>query len=181
MMLFDYWPRLLQKIRDFEELASAVQPELNIIIKHLNALPEEYFLNHMTRFGVERWEEILKIIPPKTDTLDDRRFRVIARLGERLPYTYRTMIKYLAVLCGEENFEVNLDHNNYYLLVKLALQTKSQYDSVVDMLRRMVPANLILDVQIMYNRHIDLRPYEHDGLGEYTHEGLREDESIVNG
>lgn len=49
------------------------------------------------------------------------------------------------------------------------------------MLARIVPANLLTDVQLKYNQHRQLTAYTHDQLSVRTHGQLREEVLNLNG
>ena len=167
MRLIDYWPIFLQKLREFIDLAEAEQPEVDLLWNNIRQSPDEFFLKAMTVYGIERWEKILGLVSFPHDTLEDRRYRIEVFLSQRLPYTYRQMIKQLVLLVGENGFRINLAHSLYHLEVWLELGVKSQFDSVYSMLRKMIPANLTISIKLLYNRHIDIKERH------YTHEQLR--------
>jgi len=80
----------------------------------------------------------------------------------------------LTTLTGSaDGYAVELLPNIYTLNVKLALTSKNAFNSVADMLNRVIPANLIFNVLIMYNQHITLQPFTHQQLHKYTHYGIR--------
>ena len=101
-------------------------------------------------------------------------------MNQELPYTYRRLEQFLINLCGKDGFSIELHPNEYHIKIKLALTNKSNYSEVVDILRKMIPANMTQYVQIMYNSHIVLGQYTHEQLSAYTHDQLR-NEVLTNG
>jgi hypothetical protein len=49
------------------------------------------------------------------------------------------------------------------------LGVKKQRDAVSKLLKDLIPMNLIYDVDLLYNRHIDLARYTHKELAQFTH------------
>jgi len=47
------------------------------------------------------------------------------------------------------------------------------FDEVVRITRQMVPANLVVTVELRYNQHIKLAQYTHGQLSAFTHDQLR--------
>ncbi|MDF2989444.1 MAG: hypothetical protein K0R50_4954, partial [Eubacterium sp.] len=106
--ILNYLPEFLTEFREFRELAAAENPELLSIWGILEDVLKDQFVADSTENGIKRWETILKIFPKGSDTLDIRKFRILARLNEKLPYTKRTLERQLTVLCGEDGYSVNL-------------------------------------------------------------------------
>ena len=172
--LIEYLPEFLRDVKELQAVLSvAEQPEMvDLWQAEENALRDQ-FVEDATENGVSRWEKILGIIPKATDDLDVRKFSILARINESLPFTITTLHQQLTALCGENGYEVNLDANNYLLIVRVALTAESSFDAVDSLLKRVVPANLIIDISLMYNKHKHFGVYTHGGLEQFTHEQMR--------
>ena len=59
------------------------------------------------------------------------------------------------------------------MIVKIGIAQKNQYDSVVDILDEIVPCNILLNTELLYNQYRTLKPYPHIILGQFTHWELR--------
>lgn len=116
---------------------------------------------------------MLGIQPFTDDTLETRRFRILTRWNEKLPYTYRVLIERLNSLCGVDGYELELQPNLYSISIKLELTQKRMFNDVQDLTRRMIPANMVLVVTLRYNQHFTLSRYTHGQLSAYKHEQLR--------
>lgn len=57
----------------------------------------------------------------------------------------------------------------------MALGVKRQRNAVNKLLRDLIPMNLIYDVELLYNRHIDLSRYTHKELAQFTHFALNQE------
>ena len=172
--LIDYLPAFMQDVVEMNVILDVIeQPEIVKLWEAFDDAMNDQFIMDATENGVEKWEEILKITPKPTSTLDERKFTILARLNEQLPYTMRTLENSLKALCGENKYSIELTSNEYTLLVKLALIAKNNFNDVVNLLNRVLPANLIIKVQIMYNSHKKLSVYTHEKLGQSTHSNLR--------
>ncbi len=96
---FYYLPDFLKEFKEFRRLRKLSEAENVELLKLWNSFENKMdnnFINDSTENGVESWEQILKITPKAYDTLNDRKFRILTRLNERLPYTYREAEKRLA-------------------------------------------------------------------------------------
>jgi len=171
--ILNYLPEFLKEFREIIELAASENPELLLLWEVLGNVMNDQFVADSTENGIKRWEKILGILPKGTDTLDLRKFRVLTRLNEKLPYTMRILEQLLTALCGEKGYYVNLINDHYTLVVRVALTAKEQFNEVDGLLRRIVPANMVIDLSLLYNKHSIFSIYTHGQLTKYTHEQLR--------
>lgn len=171
----DYWPLVVSEILEYKKIAEAENPEINTVWANHERVLANQFVETLTEEGCARWEKILNITPMGTDTLADRRFRILGRINADLPFTITQLKNMLSTLCGD-GYTVELQNTQYKLIVKLALSVKRQYDEVSKLLENVVPANLIVAIDILWNQYIKLEPLTHEQLEAYTHLQLREEE-----
>ena len=171
--LINYLPHFM---RQYEELKAVMETEQVEVerawLEAENALADQFILE-TTENGVKRWETMLGVSPKDTDTLDERKFRILTKLNQELPYTLRKLKQALTNLCGVENYSVEIKSAEYHIEVKLALTNKNNYQEVADVLKKMVPANMTQYIQIMYNNNDVIARFKHTELTTYTHEQLR--------
>lgn len=169
----DYLPNVIKDYREFKNIAAAENPELQLLRDEIEFLLGDQFIATATERGIARRERILKITPFANDTIESRRFRVQALWDERLPYVYRVLISKLDSLCGENGYELTLNAGAYSLKIKIELTMKRMFDEVSKVTRQMVPANLVVVIELRYNQHAILGDVTHGQLRSYTHEELR--------
>lgn len=172
-----YFPDVLANAVEFKEFAKTVDPELNCIIGLLVEKALNTFVFDLDEDGATRWETMLKLTPRSTDTLDDRRMAILAAITPNTPYTHRKLEVMLDSICDEGNYSIDLKHSQYYIKVLVALGVKRQRQTCEYMLRCILPANLTVEIDLKYNRHIDLKRFTHGRMKEfhYTHHDLREE------
>lgn len=149
--LYDYLPGVLQEVREYKALCLGEQPEIYAIFEGIDLALKNMFVMPATEYGVKRWERLLNIIPPGNYTLEERKFAILARLGEFLPYTYRMLERLLTSLCGVDGFSIDLKHNLYSIQVNVKLAALNKAREVEKMLKRVIPANLVISLGIEYN------------------------------
>lgn len=171
--LIDYLPQVLKEVREYKAIMEAEQPEISDLWDELDSALNEQFLSTMTEYGVSKWEDILNIVPQATRTLEERKFLVLVRLSEGVPYTVRSLAQKLASLCGEDNYTIELNAATYSLTVEIALVARNSFDDAESLVYRMSPANLVITVTLKYNRYETLDDYTHTDLASYTHDYLR--------
>lgn len=175
MSLKDYWIDEIQKVQEFQDIAEAVDPEIANINTETENLLDDQFIQDATVNGIARREKILKVQPFADDTLETRRFRVGVKWNNQLPYTFRQLEKKLADLVGLNGYTIVLNNGAYNLTIRIALGVKRMRQDAEIMVNNMAPCNLIITVDLLYNRHIDLANFTHAQLSAYTHQQLREE------
>ena len=171
--LINYLPHFMQLYREMVTIMETEQTEVDRLWTEAeNALADQFILE-ATENGVKRWESMLGISPMDTETLDERKFRILAKLNQELPYTLRKLEQALTNLCGAGNYVVEITAAEYHIKVKLALANQNNYHEVEKLLMKMVPANMTQYVQIMYNKHEAWMSYMHSQLAAYTHKRLK--------
>lgn len=175
--LIDFLPHYMQEYTEIQTVMDAEQPEIDLAWGQCEAALDDQFILEATENGVKRREGMLNITPKDTDTLDERKFRILAKLNQELPYTMTKLKEALMTLCGADGFSIDLQAANYHIEVTLALSNKNNYQEVVDLLKKMTPANLTQFVKIMYNSNAVLTQFTHTELAAYTHDQLRNEVS----
>lgn len=148
--LIDYLPPVLAEVRDYQALMQAEQAEIDRLWAAAERLLENQFIDGTDEAGIARYELMLDIQPKATDDLALRQFRVLSRYNEQLPYTYRKMLEQLKSLCGENGVKAML--NGLTIEIKVELTAKEKVNEVRELLERMLPANVLVTVSLLYNQ-----------------------------
>ena len=179
--LIKYLPEFLRDIREYKAIQTdAVEPEIVDLFQATEDALNDQFVESASEQGVSRYEKIVGIVPKATYSLEDRKFSILTRMNEHAPYTLTSLKQKLENLCGKDNYSVEEDVNHYTLKVRIALTARNNYNDVAVMLEKIVPANMIIDLSLMYNQHYVWGAYTHEQLKAYTHYQLR-NEVINNG
>lgn len=172
--LMNYLPHILREVREFKAILNdAEQPEMVAMWGAADDALKDQFVVDATENGVARWEKILGITSKATATLDERKFTILSRINEQIPFTLRTLEEALDSLCGSDGYSVQLKENEYTLIVKVALVAASNYNDVKNLLDRVVPANMVIRLEVLYNPHNIFKASTHQELNAYTHYQLR--------
>lgn len=174
--LIEYLPEFLRDIREYNAILTlAVQPKVIDLFQGTEDAMNDQFIKTANEYGVIRWERMLGIVPKSGYTLDDRKFAILTRINEQPPYTMRAFKQKLEGLCGKNGYSVEIDVDKFILKVRIALTSRNAYDDVCELVERIAPMNLILDISLMYNQHkMYNNIYTHGQLTAYTHHELRE-------
>ena len=169
--LIDYLPPVLKEVEELNNILDVQQSEIYNLKDSVDRMFKDQFIADATEQGLSKWEKIFGIQPKATESESDRKFRIYTRLSEQLVLTLPRLKQQLGYLCNND-YSVSL--KEYTLKVRLALNVKSNYDDVAALLKRVVPANIIIDLYLLYNRYMDLN-YTHDYLSQYTYKQVRDE------
>lgn len=173
--LNEYLPSILLKTYEFPLLRDTEQREFDRLNTAVDEVLDAQFVSTAGERGIERYEQIFSIVPQDTDTLDERRFRVLAKINAQLPFSIRRLRQQLATLCGEDGYRMEIDGGRYMLTVKVALTAKRNQQAVEELLANIVPANMVCTTSLLYNQHADLTRFTHAQLALLTHFEIREE------
>lgn len=173
--LQDYLPPILLKTYECPLLCDTEQPEIDRLRDATDAVLDAQFISTAGETAIARYEKIFGITPMDTDTLDERRFRVLAKINAQLPFSVRRLRQQLETLCGTDGYKLELDGDRYTLTVKVALTAKRNQQAVEELLADIVPANMVCTTSLLYNQHADLTRFTHAQLALLTHFAIREE------
>lgn len=168
-------PPVLHDVIEIKAISGAEEKLLESIWQATYQAIDNNFVNTADDNGLKRFEKILKLKVPETDTLETRRLRILARLQEQAPYTWKVLQNILDSLLGKGSYTLERNVATKTLTVKLELTIKRQFDILVETLERIVPMDMILEINLRYNMHDLLTKYTHAQLVAFTHGQLRED------
>ena len=115
--LIDYLPYAMRDFKEYEGIMESEQPEFDQAWNNADDLLNNQFISTAGNVGLSRWEKILEITPKGTDSLEDRRFRILTRINEELPYTLPQLRNILETLCGPGNYSADVAEGSYHLIV----------------------------------------------------------------
>ena len=140
-------PRYHRNIYEFQQISKADTPELKLLLKHIDTILSNWFIDTADDYGISRLEKIAGIIPDSSVDLELRKFNLLLKMSEKLPYTDETLEERLTSLCGAGNYSVFRDYDNYFLSILTTLEDGNTFDSIIEALDKMIPCNLVLEVK----------------------------------
>lgn len=176
--LIDLLPWHMREYKELNELLSVTQFETTDIWRNIQNILDDQFILTATKNGIERWEKFLEIRAKASETLDERRIIVLTRINEQRPFTIAVLRDLLDGLCGADAYSLTVYPQNFVLQIRLALPIKLRLDPIREMLERVVPVNIIIDLDLQYNSHSDITKFTHRELSKHMHSQLK-DEVLV--
>lgn len=162
-----YWPEYLQRIREFQALAAAVGPEIEMLRAAIQQHLDDQFIETASAPAIERRERTLGIQPdPTIETLAFRRTRLLNRFQTKPPFTIRYLQQQLDLLAGPGRAVANVDVKNYLLTVTAAIEDAAVFREIERTIAVIKPANLIYQQRtalmetVGVRERISMRPLE---------------------
>ncbi len=145
-----YLPPVLQEVREYKTIAKCENPVLENLWSAIDKVLKDQFILDSTKNGVRHWEKMLLLSPKDTETLDVRKTRILARLNETLPYTYRRLERWLVTVCGKDKFVMKLKNEIYWLDLRFFSLDIAFLNEIYGEVRKMIPANLGVTQSILH-------------------------------
>lgn len=98
--------------------------------------------------GIAHRERILGITPLDTETLEERRLRVMLRWYSRDMYTLRRLRERLDASLGRDTYDLTIDYRERVLRCLVGIAQGSMVRSVTDLLEEVLPLDLIFYIDL---------------------------------
>lgn len=174
MQTINYIPSVFQEIKEFKVLTSCEDLKLEELNVSIEGLYKDQFIA-LTEKAIPRYEKMLGITSKGGESLEDRRFRILASYNKQPPYTKRVLENNLITFCKENGYKLHIDKENSILTVKISITAKSMFETVRAYLDEVVPLNLMIEMELLYNQYKLLQNYTYAHLSQYTYFQLREE------
>lgn len=171
--LMAYLPGYLKEYKELKKTLKAQQPEMQRLAETVERVKNNQFIATADEEGIRKFEAMLEVVALDNDTLENRKFRVLSRWNNTIPYTASVLRKRLENLCGKDGYQLEIMHLERKVKVRVALTNKKNYGMVEEMLEEVIPANIWIDLSLLYNQHKTLGGFTHRQLAAYTQKEVR--------
>lgn len=139
-----YFPHYYEGILETDELIKVENDIWNNLYLLLNKAKNNQFIAYADEDGIYAYEQLFQIVAdPETETLEERRFRLLNRIQTLSYYTMIYLRQKLNSLFGENNYEVEMDYLNYTLYVKSNASNSFIYKESIATINKIKPANIV--------------------------------------
>lgn len=136
-----YLPPVLQNVREFQEIAKAVNPEIVALKQAINKVLNEQFV-----LGAEdtlTWrEQEFGITASNDETLTFRRERLVERKSRKPPITLRTLRDHLNDYIGTTQANIELVPGEYAFSISIPAVDGYKFRDIQQMVETLKPANM---------------------------------------
>lgn len=139
-----YFPRYYEGILETDELIKVENDIWNNLYLLLNKAKNNQFIAYADEDGIYAYEQLFQIVAdPETETLEERRFRLLNRIQTLSYYTMIYLRQKLNSLFGENNYEVEMNYLNYTLYAKSNATNSFIYKESIATINKIKPANIV--------------------------------------
>lgn len=141
----DIPPHLLEmtEFKIIEAVSEALISELEDEIQNVS---NDILIGTSTEYGVARREKITGLTKIDTDTLDERRAKVLAKWYDVTPYTEETIRAKLDTICGAGNYILEIDTENDVVTIKIDSPSRDIINTTVAYLEETIMLQDILNI-----------------------------------
>lgn len=136
-----YLPPVLQNIREFQELAKAVNPEIIALKKAINKVLNEQFIQSAE--DTLQWrEKEFNITASSDETIEFRRERLIERKSRKPPITLRSLRDRLNAYIGTTTVRIELVPGEYAFAISIPAVDGYKFRDIQGLIEKLKPANM---------------------------------------
>ena len=167
-------PEIITQIPDIQQIYLINEGQGEQLDADVEQIDDDMFVDTMSDDVLEHWEEIYHITVMDDESLEDRRTKVKGKMLERLPYSYRVILRNLDTLLPN-GYDLYLNEDLTYMQVKVVLTQKYLLANVEKLLDDMVPLNMALEVILKFNTYGIVGMFTHQQLSAYTYQEINDE------
>lgn len=170
MELIKYLPEFMRKVDCMRKITNAEQPEFDELNIGIDNIQKEMFIETASEIGVERFENIYGIENIGREDIDFRKYRLMLKI---MGSEHVSLSERLDKLIGTGNYTINFYSDDMRLQVRITVENKRYVQETFELLDRIIPCNIVLDVGVLYASHKMLGKYTHGELAAYKYSELK--------
>lgn len=149
----EYLPSTVRELQEFQKLAEIEGQILEEEATARDRVVNNQWILTAERSGLLRLAKMMGFLGAEVLETEELRKEILYRWNSRSPYTWFHLLDWLDGCCGEENYKATLEREKYFLHLVLELSIKEKRDFLQKHLRKIIPANLTLKVDLNTNTH----------------------------
>ncbi len=177
-MLANYLPKFIADIEEVYQIMQSLQNNVDSITINIEDILKDFFINDATLEGVKRYEGMFNITPKLTESLEERKLKILSIYNETPPYTYKKLILILNAICGEENYRIFLQYTNLVLKLRIGLDKKDLQNRIFDIVDKIIPLNIFFNLKLDYNIWQDVLYNKWNDLNKFSWQDVLENTQI---
>ncbi len=161
-----YLPDTVKELQEFQKLAEIEGQILEEEAAARDKVVNNQWILTAERSGLLRLAKMMGFLGAEVLETEALRKEILYRWNSRGPYTRFHLLDWLDGCCGEGKYTAELEREKFFLHLVLELSIKGKRDFLQKHLRKIIPANLTLKV--------DLNTNTYGKVGVMTHGKMKE-------
>ena len=146
-----YLPPVVADSKEFQELNSSEDAEFSTQWNALWQWFQNTFVYDFDETGLERWENMLSIIPKSTYSFETRRLNILSRMSLTPPYTWIVFQNMLRTMFKNAEIIAFRNISDQSLWLKVTTNDTSLYNQILVFARAIIPADMGINVYYGYS------------------------------
>lgn len=147
--LIEYQSPFMRKFAEIKEIMKTEDDEMGLAGKGIQRVLANAFILDCDIYGIKKYEAMLGILPNAEDTPESRKSRILVRWNDTIPYTWKTFLKKLDLLC-DGNYKVkNNFKSGYTVSITAHLELSGQVEELGRLLEKILPCNIAIEAENM--------------------------------
>lgn len=139
-----YYPRYYEGILETDELIKTENDTFNWLFTIIESAKRNQFIAYADEVGIFAYEQLFQIASnPQEETLEERRFRLLNRIQTLSYYTMNFLRDRMDAILGVNNYEIQMDYENYTLYIRSSSKNNFLYTEVANTINKIKPANIV--------------------------------------
>lgn len=168
--LFEQLPPFFQGIREFSAVFQAVSGELDLLRGEIRQTKENFFVETANEAGLQRMAKSLRLEGNGEENL---RFALRAACLEKRPYTMCMLENAMNTLLSPADYTLSREISSGVIKLCADLGERTQWEAVRHFLDKILPADMKIESEALYNTHQVLSGRTHEELSEMIHDEVR--------
>ena len=156
-----YLPDTVKELQEFQKLGEIESGILEEEAAARDMLVRNQWILTAERSGLLRLAKMMGFLGAEGMETEALRAEILFRWNSRSPYTYFHLLDWLDGCCGKGTYTSSMEREKYFLQLVLELSVKEKKEFLEKHLRKIIPANLILQVDLNTNTHGKLTVMTH--------------------
>lgn len=148
-----YLPDTVKELREFQKLAEIEGQILEKESETRDRVVNNQWILTAERSGLLRLAKMMGFLGAEMLETETLRKEILYRWNNQSPYTQFHLLDWLDGCCGEGKYTAELEQEKYFLHLVLELSVKGKKDFLQRHLRKIIPANLVLKVDLNTNTY----------------------------
>ena len=149
-------PDTVKELQEFRKLGEREGVFLAEMATEKEALEKNQWILTAERSGLLRLAAMMGFFGAEAIETENLREEILYRWSSRSPYTEFHLMDWLDGCLGNEAYRLDIDRDRYLMKLILELRVKEKQDFLKKHLRKIIPANLLLEVSLNKNTYGDL-------------------------
>lgn len=147
-MLKEYLPLYMQGYLELNTIFNAEEPELNLLWNRTRQSLLNQYITTCNEEGIAHYESMMGITTTDVASLSSRIAKVLAKWMDFPPYTKKSLINRLKILCVDGDVDIEDDFASYKMRVLARVNQQAVLDAIKELLADIVPANIDYSIKL---------------------------------